>query len=160
MKFIKPLLLAALAASALGAQAKNQGEDRGRPLQPAKVETQWKTECSGCHLAFPPGALPAASWKKIMGGLDKHFGTDASLGAKETAGITDFLVKHASNRWSANTAPLRITETQWYKSIHMRGEINPSVWKRASIKTPSNCQACHRGADRGEFDEDTVRIPK
>lgn len=156
----RSLLTAALAACALIAQARTQGDNRGRPLQPAQVETTWQTECSGCHLAFPPGALPAASWQKIMSGLSQHFGTDASLSPQQTTTITDFLVKHASNRWTSSSAPMRITETQWFKRQHMSGEIPQAVWQRASIKTPSNCAACHRGADRGIFDEDAVRIPK
>ena len=31
-------------------------------------------ECAACHLAYPPGLLPAASWQRLMGGLGKHFG--------------------------------------------------------------------------------------
>jgi len=149
-----------LALCSLSAQAKYNGEDRGRPFVPAQSHAKWQAECSGCHLAFPPGALPAASWQKIMGGLDQHFGTDASLSPADAKEITDFLVKHASNRWTASTAPLKITESEWFKTKHRAGEINPAVWKRESVKSQSNCIACHRGADKGEFDEDTVRIPK
>lgn len=111
-------------------------------------------------MAFPPGLLPAASWKKVMSGLDKHFGTDASLSDADTAEITNYMVKHGSNRWTANTAPLRITEGQWFKSKHLSGEINPAVWKRESVKSPSNCMACHSAADKGDFNEHNIRIPK
>lgn len=110
MKLIKPLLLAVLAATSLGAWAKYNGEDRGRPTLPSQVNAKWQAECSGCHMAFLPGLLPAASWKKIMSGLDKHFGTDASLSPADSAEITDFLVKNPSNRWTSNAAPLRITD--------------------------------------------------
>jgi hypothetical protein len=127
---------------------------------PAQSNAKWQAECSGCHLAFPPGLLPAASWKKVMTGLDKHFGTDASLSPPDTAEITDFLVKHASNRWTATAAPLRVTESAWFKSKHLSGEINAAVWKRPSVKSTSNCMACHSGADKGDFNEDRVRIPK
>ena len=96
----------------------------------------------------------------MMGELDQHFGTDASLSPADTLEITNYLVKHASNRWTANTAPLKITDSEWFKTKHRAGEINPAVWKRESIKSRSNCIACHRDADKGEFDEDTVRIPK
>lgn len=149
-----------LAVSSLSAQAKYNGEDRGRPVMPAQNNAKWQAECSGCHLAFPPGLLPAPSWQKLMDGLDKHFGTDASLSPADTKEISDFLVKNASNRWTASTAPLKITDSEWFKTKHRAGEINPAVWKRESVKSPSNCLACHRGADKGEFDEDTVRIPK
>ena len=151
---------AALATTAFTAQAKYNGEDRGRPVMPAQSNPQWVAECGSCHMAFPPGLLPATSWKKVMTGLDKHFGTDASLSAADTQMITDYLVKHASNRWSANTAPLKITDGEWFKTKHRAGEIDPAVWKRESVKSPANCMACHRAADQGDFDEDNVRIPK
>ena len=163
MKFITQLLFALMALMAAAAHAdsnKYGGENRGKPVLPAQVNAKWQQECSGCHMAFPPGLLPAASWKKMMSGLDKHFGTDASLTPAETTEITNFLVKNESNRWSANTAPLRITESAWFKSKHNDREISPAVWKRASIKSPANCLACHAGADKGNFDEHSIRIPK
>ena len=155
-------VLALLSVAALGVQAqgKYNGEDRGRPVQPAQVNAKWQQECAGCHLAFPPGLLPAASWRKMMSELDKHFGADASLSPQDSTEITDFLVKNASNRWSAATAPLRITESAWFKAKHSSGEIAPAVWKRPSIKSPSNCMACHAGADKGDFDEHSIKIPK
>jgi len=149
-----------MAGTAFAERHKYNGEDRGRPVMPSQNNAKWQAECSGCHLAFPPGLLPAPSWQKMMGELDKHFGTDASLSPADTKEITDFLVKNASNRWTANTAPLKITDSEWFKSKHRAGEINPAVWKRESVKSPSNCLACHRGADKGDFDEDNVRIPK
>lgn len=136
------------------------GEDRGRPVQPAQVNAKFQQECSSCHIAYSPGLLPAESWRKVMAGLDKHFGTDASLTDQETKEITTFLVNHASNRWSASTAPLRITETAWFKRKHDGHEVSPDVWKRPSVKSPANCAACHPKADRGDFDEDNIRIPK
>lgn len=160
MKLIKTLLLAVLAAASLGAHAKYNGEDRGKPVMPSEINTKMQAECSGCHMAYPAGLLPAASWKKIMTGLDKHFGTDASLPAADTKLITDYLVKYASNRWTASTAPLRITDSEWFKTKHNSREINPAVWKRESVKSASNCIACHSGADKGDFNEHTIRIPK
>ncbi len=160
MTFIKPLLLAVLAAASLGAHAKYNGEDRGKPVMPSVVNAKMQAECSGCHMAYPAGLLPAASWRKVMTGLDKHFGTDASLPAADTKEITDYLVKYASNRWTSSAAPLRITDGEWFKTKHDSGEISPAVWKRASVKSPGNCGACHQGAERGDFNEHNIRIPK
>ena len=164
MKFINHLLFALLAVVSLGALAdggnKYNGENRGKPVMPAQVNAKWQQECASCHLAFPPGLLPAASWRKMMSGMDKHFGVDASLSPAEVTEITAFLVKNESNRWSANTAPLRITESAWFKAKHNEREVAPAVWKRASIKSPSNCAACHAGADKGNFDEHSIKIPK
>lgn len=160
MKYIKTLLMAMLLATSLGAFAKYNGEDRGRPVMPGQSNAKWATECASCHMAYPPGLLPAASWKKIMSGLDKHFGTDASLAAADNKDITDYLVKYSSNRWTASTAPMRMTESEWFKSKHNSGEINPAVWKRESVKSASNCSACHSGADKGDFNERNIRIPR
>jgi len=160
MNMVRPLLLAALAATAMTAQARYNGEDRGRPVMPAQSNAKWAAECSGCHMAYPPGLLPAASWEKVMGTLDKHFGNDASLTGADTTEITDYLVKYASNRWSSNAAPLRITEGAWFKHKHLSGEISAAVWKRPSVGSPSNCGACHAGADKGDFNEHNIRIPK
>ena len=41
----------------------------------------YKQECAACHMAYPPGMLPASSWSRMMKGLDQHYGTDASLDA-------------------------------------------------------------------------------
>jgi mono/diheme cytochrome c family protein len=143
-QLIQASALALLAATALGAQA-----------QPA---AKWHTECSSCHIAYPPGGLPAASWKKVMAGLDKHFGADASLSAQDTQEIATYLEKNASKRWNSTDAPLRITDGQWFKSKHR--EVSAAVWLRPAIKSHSNCGACHGGASKGDFDEDNVRIPK
>jgi len=162
MKFTHCLTLTLLTLASLSAnaQGKYNGEDRGRPVMPATSNAKWVAECGGCHMAFAPGLLPAASWTKVMNGLDKHFDTDASLPAQDVKEITDYLTKYASKRWTANTSPLRISESVWFKTKHSSSEINPAVWKRESVKSPANCMACHSGADKGDFNERNIRIPK
>ena len=136
------------------------GENRGKSTRPAQVNTKFQQECSSCHIAYSPSLLPAASWRKVMAGLDKHFGTDASLTEQETKEITSFLVNNASNRWNASTSPLRITETAWFKRKHDDREISPDVWKNPKVKSPANCGACHTTAESGNFSERNIRIPK
>src|SRR3972149_2274267 len=140
-----PGLVLAITLFPLGAAAADKygGENRGKPLQPAQVSAKWQQECGSCHISYAPGLLPAESWRKLMSGLDKHFGDDASLTAAEDKEITAFLVANGSNRWSARTAPLRITESAWFKTKHSNKEIPPDTWKRPSVKSPANCQACH-----------------
>ncbi|MDP2832320.1 MAG: diheme cytochrome c [Pseudomonadota bacterium] len=152
MKTLFSLMLALATFAATPALA---DERRMLPTQPKE---EWKLECGSCHLAFPPRLLPAESWRKMMGSLDKHFGTDASLSPRENREITDFLVKNAASRWRSPTAPLRITETAHF--LHEHDEISDAVWKRAAIKSPSNCAACHPAADKGDFNEHRVRIPR
>ncbi|HUX91314.1 MAG TPA: diheme cytochrome c [Gallionellaceae bacterium] len=136
------------------------GENRGKPVQPAQTNAKYQQECSSCHIAYAPGLLPAESWRKVMDSLDRHFGSDASLDAQDSREITGFLVKNSSNRWSAPTAPLRITESAWFKRKHDTDEISPSVWKNPQVKSPANCTACHLQAERGNFNERDIRIPK
>lgn len=155
-----------LAAMASAAQAGDSGSDkaggerRGKPLQPAQVNAKWAQECSSCHIAYPPGLLPAESWRKIMAGLNQHFGTDASVTAPEKKEITDFLVANASTRWSAPSAPLKVTEAAWFKREHGAREIPPAVWNNPLVKNAGNCGACHTQAGSGDFSERNIKVPK
>jgi hypothetical protein len=135
------------------------GENRGKPIQPVQTNAKFQQECSSCHIAYAPGLLPAESWRRIMTGLDKHFGSDASLDAPDNKEISDFLVNNASNRWSASTAPLRITESAWFRSKHDSHEISSAVWKSPQVKSPANCAACHTTAERGDFSERNIKMP-
>jgi nitrate/TMAO reductase-like tetraheme cytochrome c subunit len=121
---------------------------------------KWVSECGACHVAYPPRMLPAKSWRAIMSGLSKHFGSDASLDAASANEITAFLEKNASpKKYNASGKPLlRITETRWFKSEHR--EVATRLWKSPKIKSPANCGACHTKAESGDFDEDNVKIPK
>lgn len=121
---------------------------------------KWKTECSACHLAYPPQLLPAESWRGMMTQLDKHFGADASLDAKTATEIRAFLEVNAggNKREAAGKPPLRITETRWFKKEH--DEVPARVWSSAAVKQPGNCAACHTQAERGDFSERSLRIPR
>lgn len=144
-----------------GRHGEKYGERHGgKPAQPLPTNAKFQQECSGCHVAYAPRLLPAESWRKIMAGLNKHFGTDASLDEQDNREITDFLVNNASTRWRAPTAPLRITETTWFKREHDEHEIAPSVWKNPKVKSPANCGACHLRAEQGDFNEHDIRIPR
>lgn len=139
---------------------RREGHESGEGQRFTATNASWQAECSACHIAYPPNLLPAAAWREMMGTLDKHFGTDASLDAATVAEILPFLERNAApERKSATGKPvLRITETAWFK--HEHDDISPAVWKRDAIKSAANCMACHRAADKGDFDEDNIRIPK
>ncbi len=142
-------------------------EGGGLPQLDNKV---WRQECGSCHTAFHPGLLPERSWRKLMGGLDRHFGENASLDAPTQKSIADFLAANAADRSAARRAkkvaasipdgeaPLRITETPWFERKH--DELAPQVWRRKNIGSRANCGACHAGADTGNFSEREVRIPR
>lgn len=127
------------------------------PLLPA-----YKQECSACHLAYPAGMLPAGSWKRLMGGLGKHYGTDASLDEKNVAEISGWLEGHAGTYKRVSEMPPddRITNSAWFIRKHNEREVSPSIWKRASVGGASNCIACHTNASQGSFNEREIKIPK
>lgn len=140
----------------LAGPAAADDDERGmpRPVPPA-----YSTECGSCHLAFPPGALPAASWKHIMAGLDKHYGSNASLDDATRRQLDTWLQAHAGT-WKrvAETPPEdRITRSAWFQRKHRH--VRDAVWTHASVKRPANCSACHPGAERGDFDDDHLKIP-
>jgi hypothetical protein len=152
MKFTKRNTMLVLASMALTLSV-----DAGADMRISTASNpSWKTECGSCHMAYPPSLLPAQSWRSLMAGLDKHFGVDASVDAKTAAEIGAFLQQHAGN--SRGKPTLRITETAWFK--HEHDEVGTAVWRNPKIKTASNCAACHRGAEQGNFDEHDVRLPR
>jgi len=118
-----------------------------------------KAECGSCHIAYPPQLLSASAWRALMSGLDKHFGTDASLDPQTAATITTFLEQNAGRKRSLSaSSTLRISETRWF--VHEHDEVPGSVWKSPKVKSPSNCAACHSNAEQGDFNEHNVHIPK
>lgn len=132
--------------------------DSGRQM-PAQVPAAYTQECAGCHLAYPPGLLPAASWQRIMGGLDKHYGSDASLDAATVQQISGWLQAHAGTYKRVSEAPPqdRITRSAWFERKHRA--IEPATWKLASVKSAANCAACHVGAEQGRFSDHDLRRP-
>jgi nitrate/TMAO reductase-like tetraheme cytochrome c subunit len=126
---------------------------------PADAPASYEAECASCHMAYPPGLLSEQSWKNVMSSLSKHFGTDASVDPKTQAEITNWLMKNAATRQKYNeTAPEnRITKTSWF--IRKHDEVRPDVWKRAGVKSPANCGACHIDAASGIFSEKNIKVP-
>ena len=128
----------------------------------APVLEAYTQECASCHMAYPPGLLPAASWQRLMGGLNKHYGVDASLDAATTKSLSTWLTNNAGTGKRARSEPAndRITQADWFLREHNSREIPASVWKRPSVGSASNCNAYHAKAAQGDFNEDQVRIPK
>ncbi len=153
------LLLPAITTAEEHGKGESGGKSLALALHPGQANAKWQQECSSCHIAYAPGLLPAESWRRVMAGLDKHFGTDASLTPAESREITDFLVRNGTNRWSGTASPLRITETSGFLREHRGDEVPAGAFKRTSVKSPANCQACHSGAAKGDFNERGVRIP-
>lgn len=130
----------------------------------------YMTECGDCHMAYPPTMLPVASWRTMMRDLADHFGDNAELDTATANEITAYLERHAAEKgrgeygeraWRATrgrTPPLRISETDYFRGQHH--EIPKRlVTGNPEVGSWSRCETCHRGADKGDFDEDGVLIP-
>lgn len=142
---IKALLLGGLVCLPLGPTAANEFE-RIPPVAHAPT----KRECGECHMAYQPALLPAASWDRIMDGLSDHFGEDASLEAGLAADIRAHLTKNAAGRGDPGVA--RITEQRWWSREHRK--FRPEVWQRKDVGSKANCEACHRDAASGIYEDD------
>lgn len=130
----------------------------------------YQEECGSCHMAYPPGLLPARSWDKMMHELDDHFGDNAELDEATHRSITEFLLvnsadkseyrrsKKFSRSINANQVPTRITETPYFK--HEHDEIPSRMVKgNPKVNSFSQCDTCHSKAQQGSFNEHDVRIP-
>lgn len=135
-----------------------------------KPNKAWQSECSSCHTLFHPTLLPAASWEKIMAGLEDHFGDNASLDEKTRKEVLGFLVSSSAEHSTSEASqkllrsikrgdvPMQITEIAYWKRKH--SEIPPDVYNGKSVKSKSNCIACHPGAEVGSFEDADISIPK
>ncbi len=118
----------------------------------------WREECGSCHIPFPARLLPTGSWSAVLDGLDHHYGVDASLAPATVREIRGYLAARSGpGAVRAEGAP-RITTSAWFR--HEHAEVAPAVWKRPAVRSAANCGACHAGAAQGNFDEDSVRIPR
>lgn len=147
-------ILLALASAASIAQA----DSRSMPAD--SMLSAYRQECAACHMAYPPGMLPAASWNRMLGGLESHYGSDASLDPVLVRHLGTWLQVHAGTYKRLRDEPPqdRITRSSWFERKHR--DLDPAVWQRAAVGSRANCMACHTRADRGDFDDDRVRIPK
>lgn len=138
-----------------------EGGHRGRGRDPAgwgSVDPAYAKECGACHLAYPPALLPAASWRTMMAGLERHFGQNAELDDALRARLEAWLVQQAGPDRGGGAAPQRITGLGWFRREHR--EVGAAVVARPAVRSLANCAACHQGAARWDFDEDRVRIPR
>jgi hypothetical protein len=123
--------------------------------------------CGDCHMAFPAAFLPARSWRALLDKLSDHFGDDASVPAAERQQVLAYLEANAGDRVGAKhlrglapaATPLRITELPRWVKEHQE-KLGPEVWALPSVKSRSNCPACHVDAAKGDFSERTLRVPR
>ncbi len=140
-----------------GEHREGREEHRGREASArGPIDPLYAKECGACHLAYPPAMLPAASWRAMLGTLDRHFGQNAELGDADRARLEGWLTAQAGP--DRGEAPARITGLSWFRKEHRK--VGPEVVARPAIGSLANCAACHQGAASWDFDEDRVRIPR
>lgn len=146
------ILLALLLGPALAASA------AGGPRVP--LLPQYQAECGACHVAYPPGLLPPASWQRLMSNLPRHYGVDASLDAATVGALSGWLQTHAGSGRRVAAAPPedRITRSAWFVREH--DEVPSATWKLPAVKSAAHCAACHTQAHQGDFSERNIRIPR
>ncbi|OGU16840.1 MAG: hypothetical protein A2076_00315 [Geobacteraceae bacterium GWC2_53_11] len=142
----------------------------GSELMGGATNSAYLKECGACHLAYQPQFLPKRSWEKVMNTLDSHFGDSAALDDALKSEILGYLVKNSADASSSKISrkmlaslgtaetPLKISDTPYFKRKHR--EVRADVFKRKSIGSPANCTACHLSADKGDYDEHKVKIPR
>ena len=138
----------------------------------AADDPRWRAECGSCHTAFPPALMTAPAWRQVMGALDRHYGTDASIDAKVASEIGAFLERNAGDGRRAAPAVVastatggvvapslpRITGSAWFAKEHRK--VPASTIARPDVGSLANCAACHTAADRGDFSERALRVPR
>lgn len=157
MKFpgsVRPVDLAAWSVAALVLAI---GLSRPADASPADDRQVLQDECGSCHLAYPAKFLSPTDWGQVLGHLDAHYGVDATLDGASLAAIARELRARKAQPSGSATLP-RITTSAWFLDEH--DDVRADVWRRPAVQSAANCDACHQGTARGDFDEDSVRIPR
>lgn len=127
-------------------------------------------ECGSCHMAYPPGLLPAISWEKVMLGLEDHFGDNAELDDEAHQAINKFLIDNSSDNSKyrrsqqfgrleqMDNVRIRITEAGYFKHEHNEIPLR-MVTDNPEVKSFSHCNTCHIKAEQGSFNEHDIQIP-
>lgn len=103
-----------------------------------------------------------------MGGLDSHFGEDASLPLESRTAIAIWLTDHASATTDSKPAflwnelrestPVALPDTEAWKQLHTA--VDEAAFRQRNIYSRSNCLACHADAETGWFSPFQISIPK
>ncbi|MBS1143458.1 MAG: hypothetical protein H6R14_864 [Proteobacteria bacterium] len=125
---------------------------------PADAPAAFISECSSCHIAYQPALLAADDWRKLMAGLNDHFGTDATVDRENAAKLKSFFERNAGSASRLGDAgnPPRITQTQRFVRKHR--EIPARFWRDPRVKSAANCEGCHPGAAKGSYSEHDISI--
>jgi hypothetical protein len=130
----------------------------------------YREECASCHMAYPPGLLPARSWNKLMTSLGNHFGENAEVAPDTRTEISRYLMENSADNsqyrrsrkiirsLAPDKTPASISELPYIQRKHR--EIPAKMIKENNgVKSLGNCIACHGQAEQGSFSEREILIP-
>ncbi|WP_457599543.1 cytochrome b/b6 domain-containing protein [Hydrogenimonas sp.] len=141
------------------------------PVDYSKEYPLFAGECGSCHTLYPPHLLPSSSWRRVMEGLEDHFGDDASIDEADRRSILAYLVRNGAETgtmeasWrflkSVREHPeldiIAMTQTAYWKRKHKA--IDPALFTAPKIRSRANCKACHRRIEEGLLHDDQIAIP-
>ncbi len=132
------------------------------------TEESYRKECGSCHMAYPPGLLPAHSWERLMTTLHEHFGENVKISRKSWKTITNYLLNGAAGRVDYTVSnqmihnikgiPMRITELPYFRNKHQEIPAQ-QVTGNPEVRSLGNCIACHTQAEKGLFTEESGQSP-
>lgn len=139
-------------------------------ILPKEKNMAYEQACASCHMLYAPSTLPADSWKKMMQGLNNHFGDNAEVDSAVREEVSAYLQRNAAdkveniyaqpmlNLLKDGETPERISDTKYFKLLHdvVRPEM---VSGNPDVKSVARCEVCHYEALDGRFNRFAVRIP-
>lgn len=137
----------------------------------AATDPTYVKECGSCHFPYSPGLLPARSWELHMSRMDKHLGEHVNLTPEAAAAIRKYLVDNAADRSpfegsmtmmeriDPKRTPYRFWDVPLFREMHrVMAEVIDRK-PRIKVRTLTNCNGCHQGADSGSFGYEELLIP-
>lgn len=123
----------------------------------AQADSPYRAECGSCHVAYPARLLSTREWGIVLGHLDQHYGVDATVDDPTLKLVARQLDAAVTSRLGDTGRLPRITSKAWFVDEH--DEVGAGVFRSEAVRSAANCTGCHAGAERGDFDEDAVRVP-
>jgi len=130
----------------------------------------WNEACSDCHMPYHPSLLPAESWATMFEQQQNHFDEDLDYSQEYSQLLEEFAIQNSADKqqteaakFISSTTPedfssLRITDTPYWKAEHE--SIPVSIWETREVNGFSECDACHRDALMGTFEDAAMHFPK
>ncbi len=144
----------------------SKGHGRGQAEQPRNAT--YEAACGSCHWDYAPQLLPKKSWENMVASLGDHFGNEVVLTEQDKAVVRDYLLGNAADVSAmkigrkvmhslGGATPSRVVAVPYIQRKHRK--LASAVLARKGVGGLANCIACHPGAARLDFDDDSVRIP-